>query len=130
MSELYLIAHKVRNEAAFDVALQMDCPHCHGKSNEGREPYVCFDCEDLGFWWIIPTSGHRAFPYWSLPLDALMHDTAESFPLIDPERTLDIVPVMPPDWPDHYKVNGAPKLDITTLFNASREAKPHIARRL
>lgn len=47
----YLIAHKVRGEAAFDVAIKMQV--------EGYdEP-----------WWIIPTSGHRAYPYWSVTLD-------------------------------------------------------------
>ena len=125
---LYLIAHKVRGEAAFDVAEQMECPHCNPAYSE--RVHGCFDCEDLGYWWIIPTSGHRAWPYWHLTLDALMHDTAESFPLILPERTLDVVPVMPLGWPDHFKTLPAPKVDITSLFKASREAKPHIARRL
>lgn len=68
---LYLILHKVRGKPAFDVAER---------------------CEDLGTetdpgpWWIIPTSGHRAFPciHWELsllksadgynsPLEALAH---------------------------------------------------------
>ena len=44
MSQLYLIAHKVRGEPAFDVAQKMLV---------GEETY-----------WIIPTSGHRAYPYW------------------------------------------------------------------
>src|SRR6266404_8958645 len=97
---LFLIAHSVRGEAAFDIAMQMECPHCMDGAGTN---YGCFNCEDLGYWWIIPTSGHRAYPYWNLPLGALMHDTAESFPLILPERTLDVVPVMPSGWPDHYR---------------------------
>lgn len=44
---LFLIAHKVRGKVAFDVAIQM--------AVEGYdEP-----------WWIIPTSGHRAYPFWN-----------------------------------------------------------------
>ena len=130
MADLYLIAHCVRGEAAFDVAEKMVCPHCLGDYDIDRdEESLCFDCEDLGYWWIIPTSGHRAWPYWDLPLGALMNDTAESFPLILPERTLDIVPVMPPSWPDHYKSLPAPKVDITSLFRAA-QPKPHIQRRL
>ena len=49
MNEPYLIAHLVRKEIAFDVAI------------------CCFDMgttSDPGPWWIIPTSGHRAYPYW------------------------------------------------------------------
>ena len=51
-SEPYLILHKVRGEPAFDVAVQL-----HVK------------CEsDPGPWWVIPTSGHRAYPlrWWRL----------------------------------------------------------------
>lgn len=132
MSDLYLIAHSVRGEAAFDVALQMECPHCMPVEPSADFLPIpeegCFECEGNGYWWIIPTSGHRAYPYWSLPLGALMHDTAESFPLIDPERTLDLVPVMPPAWPDHYRTRAAPKLDITSLFKPVPKA--HIVRRL
>ena len=42
-SELYLIAHRVRGEPAFDIAQ---------RSQIGDEEG-----------WIIPTSGHRAYPY-------------------------------------------------------------------
>lgn len=51
----YLIAHKVRGQPAFDIA------NC---------------CEDMGTpsdpgpWWILPSTGHRAYPYWSTPLDS------------------------------------------------------------
>lgn len=52
MSELYLIAHKVRGEPAFDVAQRIQIG------------------EELA--WIIPTSGWRAYPYWHVNLDYLM----------------------------------------------------------
>ena len=42
-AEPFLIAHKVRGQAALDVA----------------EPMIV----DGETWWIIPTSGHRAYPY-------------------------------------------------------------------
>ena len=65
MSELYLIAHKVRGEPAFDIAVKMEMAD--------------------GCWWIIPTSGHRAFPYWH-------------------ERIKFQIAEMPADLPDHYPV--------------------------
>ena len=66
MSKLYLIAHKVRGEPAFDIAIKM------------------------GDWWIIPTSGHRAYPYWHCGFVPL-----ETGP-------------MPADLPDHYPGAKAP----------------------
>ena len=68
MSDLYLIAHKVRGKPAFDIAEHMTCPCCstHDEiTNEWVEPKGCAQCDDQGHWWIIPTSGHRAFPFWS-----------------------------------------------------------------
>lgn len=47
----YLILHKVRGEPAFDIA----------------EPLQIGDEEG----WIIPTSGHRAYPYEVWPLDKI-----------------------------------------------------------
>ena len=120
MAESYLIAHCVRGEAAFDVATQMECPHCngHGDLNIADATFIpCFDCDSLGFWWIIPTSGHRAYPYWSDPLQWYLDEMCS-------------VPEMPPAWPDHYKVNAAPKLDITSLFKATQPPQARIARRL
>lgn len=48
---IHLIAHKVRGQAALDVAVPMQMHD--------------------GVWWIIPTSGHRAYPYWSFPMENL-----------------------------------------------------------
>lgn len=70
--ELYLIAHKVRGERAFDIASPLKV---------GAE-----------LWWIIPTSGHRAYPYWIVPLDSLTNFDSGLFPM------------MPEDLPDHYRV--------------------------
>lgn len=49
---LYLIAHKVRGNPAFDIAERMDMG-------------------DDEVWWIITTSGHRAYPYWELSFESL-----------------------------------------------------------
>src|SRR5215472_17900869 len=68
MSDFYLILHKVRGEPAFDIAQKIMI----GKE-EG---------------WIIPTSGHRAYPfhYWNLSNTEYTTGTH----------------IFPDDWPDHY----------------------------
>lgn len=76
MSEPYLILHKVRGEPAFDIAIQW---------GEGTE-------SDPGPWWIIPTSGHRAYPYGYARLNSI-----ELHELLCGHVT------MPDDWPDHYQ---------------------------
>ena len=82
--ELYLILHKVRGEPAFDIAQKIEI----GKE-EG---------------WIIPTSGHRAYPLTWTSLTTL-------------NMSLDGVD-MPPDHPDHYN----PKRDDNAhLIDAARE---------
>src|SRR6266478_4488866 len=147
---LFLIAHSVRGEASFDVALQMECPHCHGNSAckvcggsgftgehnyggvcsecGGQSAYGCPDCDSLGYWWIIPTSGHRAFPFqqWSLE-ELFWSPTADDpkIPITDASES-----IMNKDWsgwPDHYHHGPAPTIDIKALFRAQREAKPHIS---
>jgi hypothetical protein len=85
---LYLILHKVRGEPAYDIAINLVVP---GGTNNP--------------WWIIPTSGHRAYPYrwWCLEdladiSDINMdghHDRPASFDHTVPE-----------DWPDHYQTKA------------------------
>src|SRR5258708_424538 len=114
---LYLIAHSVRGEAAFDVAVQMQCPFCQSyESATGqwceaeREQEDCFDCEALGYWWVIPTAGHRAFPYWHCRLDECLVMGMGEY-----EAITYGVPEMPPSWPDHYKTDATvPEVDIKT----------------
>jgi len=80
--ELYLIAHKVRGALAFDIAAPMECPLCHGGG--------CAECAHEGHWWIVPTSGHRAHPFWSISL-----------------LGMDIsLPEMPTELRDHYHLSG------------------------
>ena len=77
-SPQYLILHKVRGEPAFDIAIKMEV-------------------EELGEeWWIIPTSGHRAYPYAYQPFHAM--DIGPGFDI-----------EMPDPWPDHFTVKSEPK---------------------
>ena len=78
MSDLYLILHKVRNQPAFDIAERCD---------DMGTP------SDPGPWWIIPTSGHRAYPWWWVVVNEVP----------DIQCLLDNTPSgMPENWPDHY----------------------------
>lgn len=70
---LYLIAHKVRGEPAFDVATPMDMA-------DGR-------------WWIIPTSGHRAYPYWTIRLNL-------------EDNEIWMIPPLPDGLRDHYTTSA------------------------
>ncbi len=78
---LHLILHKVRGEPAFDVAYRMTFG-----SEEG---------------WLIPTSGHRAYPahHWKIDENLLGEDYW--LPL-------------PPDLRDHYTINTPPKREPPT----------------
>lgn len=81
---IFLIAHKVRGKAAFDIAER---------------------CEDMGTpldpgpWWIISTSGHRARPYWHEPLltaaPAMPDDLPDHYPAATPPRRKAAPPPVP-----------------------------------
>ena len=111
MSELFLVAHKVRGKATFDVAVQMSCPECNGTGWASLD-IGCMECEGGGYWWIIPTSGHRAYPYFDVQLQ---------------DQWMAILSEMPEDLQDHYKCGPAPKFNIRSLFKATQ--KPTIQRR-
>jgi hypothetical protein len=75
MSEtMWLILHKVDGKPAFDVACKLEITEQNGDEM-----------------WIIPTSGHRAYPYhtWKLedlsPMIAIWKDE------------------IPAEWPEHYQ---------------------------
>jgi hypothetical protein len=82
MTQPYLIAHKVHGAPAFDVAIRIDCPECTALG--------CAECNGLGYWFIVPTSGHRAYPWWDQPLET------------------PIIGGMPAGLPDHYSAAPAP----------------------
>lgn len=105
MTDLYLVAHKVRGEPAFDVAVQMECPICHNDETYGEG---CIECDQLGYWWIIPTSGHRAYPWWHSEFYMLEIGWEDK------------VPPMPSNLPDHYPTRAEPdkpKLNISALIS-------------
>lgn len=77
---VFLIAHKVRGEPALDIAVQMEMAD--------------------GTWWIIPTSGHRAYPFWFEEMTKMI-DTASIFA------------TMPSDLRDHYAIMESPRPPIS-----------------
>lgn len=105
MSDLFLIAHKVRGEPAFDVATRVQIGEEEG--------------------WIIPTSGHRAYPYWFCSLldlgIGILPDGCWAYG-IDPVylQCKGLIPIPPDDWRDHYEVTRetsqrGPKAKIETI---------------
>jgi len=94
MSQPFLILHRVRGAPAFDIAEKI------GEDSQG----------DI---WIIPTSGHRAYPFWMKMLDELLMESFNS----------NIEPVVPEDWPDHYSCNApseTAKIARKGLFGGQR----------
>ena len=86
MSDLYLILHKVRGEPAFDIATKLTIGDEEG--------------------WLIPTSGHRAYPVEWWDLDDL-YDGSD-MDMKQPIKYLDDDPaVILGDCPDHYAVTSA-----------------------
>ena len=57
--DIYLILHKVAGETSFDIATPMEIP------------------DRDGVMWIIPTSGHRAYPAMKWRLKNLLHENLE-----------------------------------------------------
>lgn len=115
MADLFLIAHKVRGEPAFDIASQMQCPMCQGLGLRDCDEVMCDcgECDGLGYWWIIPTSGHRAFPWWNLAL--AITDLDEGMQLVmdhNPTKLTWTIFAMPPSLPDHYISRAAPKVSL------------------
>lgn len=124
--DLYLVAHKVRGEPAFDIATRMPCGLCagHGHDLDG----VCHECDSLGYWWIIPTSGHRAFPYASWDLDHLYSGSGNADACFPIEDELAEIP-MPPDLPDHYTTREAPTISLISALGIRPAALPPLKRR-
>lgn len=135
----FLIAHKVRGEPAFDIAIKQRCAICSGVGGHNvpdfetglvsdYEGSACNECDGEGFWWICSTSGHRAYPWWSIPLDYLNSG-------LDDGCAIDKVPEMPPGIPDHYTINASPKAQASTgrsllaALGLGRSASP-IKRRI
>lgn len=96
-SEPYLICHLVRGQPAFDIAIHMCEGEAPCQSNCGLYP----NCKDEELW-IIPTSGHRAYPYWWSEVSLLSLRDGE------PGNELNITDFpAPPGTPDHYTTTAA-----------------------
>jgi hypothetical protein len=98
--EPYLILHRVRGLPAFDIARRLTCTVCNGSEIKEIGAYLgspCDNCED-GHIWLIPTSGHRAYPWHTIPLGDLA-ERYDSFLGFN-------APFMPEGWPDHYACNN------------------------
>lgn len=116
---LFLILHKVRGEPAFDIAERCD---------------EMGTASDPGPWWIIPTSGHRAYPFrwWGLG-SMVCQDTIDTYnqdivqPLVEFENGL------PADWPDHYAPKPAPYPglidDLLSALGLAPGPKPDFKKR-
>lgn len=114
MTELYLIAHVVRSEPAFDIALQIPCPECHSLG--------CPECDEEGFWWVVPTSGHRAYPYWNLSFYELIGEHEYKGYGCNYHSVQSMVPSAPSGWPDHYLVRASPTSPKTSLADLMAKA--------
>lgn len=117
---LFLIAHKVRGQVAFDVAEKMQCSVCEGtlikKIGDGAgQP--CDQCENAGYWWIISTFGHRAYPFWHEALDEVLQRYVFGINGVSDRRP--DVPPLPENLRDFFaiheqQVRAKPAAKITT----------------
>lgn len=105
MSDLYLIAHLVRGAPAFDIASQIET-----------------DSETI---WIIPTSGHRAWPYWQMSLAELQPQGSYYY-----NGVLDMSADPPPDHPDHYSTPTTKGGLLTNLASALGFKREEVKRRV
>lgn len=134
MTDLYLIAHKVHSEPAFDIATQVPCVHCQSYESvtgawcEAETPQnECDYCDREGFVWMIPTSGHRAYPWWSVGLKDLQigyHDRPTLSPLDVRWDNIDW-----PSYPDHYTTRASPKAPSLTSLLAIPRPQLKVDRR-
>jgi hypothetical protein len=101
MNNLYLILHKVSGSPALDVACKLETTELNG--------------EEM---WIIPTSGHRAYPYRKWSLTNL------------PDNIADMIHnQIPAGWPDHYQNARHVEPSLDGLFKAVMSTVPKFLRR-
>lgn len=111
MSDLYLIAHLVRSEPAFDIASQVET-----------------ESETI---WIIPTSGHRAWPYWSKAMNEIRIYSHEDEGGCAIHLWGDEPPKPPSsDWPDHYSIPTTKGPFLTNLAAALGFKREEVKRRV
>lgn len=106
MTEPYLILHKVRGDPAFDIAEKLTVGDEEG--------------------WIIPTSGHRAYPIRHWKLDDLVDGSdCGSFHPMD-LLNYDEAPALIADLPDHYTVTVERRTKLTGLLEKLGLSKPKV----
>ena len=93
MTTPYLIAHLVRGEPAFDIAIRCD--------DMGTE-------DDPSPWWIMPSTGHRCYPYWDKPMADIQLATGEDEGGVMGYIFGDTLPPPPHDHPDFCGYEIAP----------------------
>lgn len=101
MSEPYLILHRVRGQPAFDIAERIEVEATEGVFED---------------WWIIPTSGHRAYPYWTHAIEVDDFEDGSKSLVVDSGSNMAIfnTPSMPDPWPDHYPTTSSPHIPDPT----------------
>lgn len=108
MNDLYLILHKVRGEPAFDIA----------------QPIMIG--EEKG--WIVPTSGHRAYPAWYIELGELIPREliwGDDWELKDgPVSEVFHRIKLTDDWPDHYPTPTKAEVDAAAAIIEGLGLKP------
>lgn len=136
MTDPYLIAHLVRGQPAFDIAIRTNCCVCH--ANPTAVSFLvpttedCTNCGGLGYDWMIPTSGHRAYPYWFEPLLPIVTGISSE---CDAEYVTyqEAIPEPPADFTqDHYSPSAAPRGQGLITNLAERLGfitKPKVSRR-
>jgi hypothetical protein len=132
MTDLYLIAHKVRGEPAFDIARRACAsPPCQPNCGRWKAGHCADHDEEV---WIIPTSGHRAYPYFYVELSKLkMYFHSQDGQWTD--RFDLFLGKMPTDLEDHYTIRADPSTPrpapsgLLALLGLGKP-KPTIARRL
>lgn len=114
MDEPFLIAHRVRGEAAFDVAIKQPCAICLGSGKrQDEDQLVCEECDGEGHWWIISTSGHRAYPWWAVELSGLYLGYIDKPTTAIPDIKWDNIPTE--NYPDHYPINASPHAKVADI---------------
>lgn len=122
----YLILHKVRGEPVFDIAIKL-CLSAPCQANCGLWDGERCEAHDEE-WWIIPTSGHRAYPYWFREVDDIFFDADIDAGGCVGKPIGFVIPPMPEGIPDHYhqssKVDKAPSLLDSVMAVLGRAREP------